>query len=183
MVVALPLSLVVCLLARPILTQVSGHEFGPAATSLAILVWCSPLAAFNSVITAVLRAARREDWLTRASAAGVVMNVGLNLWAIPTFGIGGAAAVTVGTEIVISAVLGGLAIRGGIVPLPRLPYIGLGAALGLLAAVAVLARGALPLAILVAAALLAFALVALAGRVVGRRDLDLVRGALASRRS
>jgi hypothetical protein len=91
--------------------------------------------------------------------------------------------VTVGTEIVISAVLGGLAIRGGIVPLPRLPYIGLGAALGLLAAVAVLARGALPLAILVAAALLAFALVALAGRVVGRRDLDLVRGALASRRS
>jgi O-antigen/teichoic acid export membrane protein len=182
MVVALPLSLVVCLLSSPILVQISGAEFGPAATSLAILVWCSPLAAFNSVITAVLRAARREDWLTRASAAGVVMNVGLNLWAIPTFGIGGAAAVTVSTEIVISAVLGGLAIRGGIVPVPRLPYAGLTLALGLLAAVALTGRGVLPLAVLVAAALAAFAVVALVARVVGRRDIELVRGALASRR-
>jgi len=181
LVVALPLSLVVCLLGRPIIVQVSGPEYAPAATSLAILAWTGPLAAFNSLITAVLRAARREDWLTRASAAGVVMNVGLNLWAIPTFGIGGAAAATVGTEVVISAILGGLALRGHIVPWPRLPYLGLVGALGVLAIVAVLGR-ALPLVVCAAAALAAYAAAALLTRVVGRRDLELLRGAVASRR-
>jgi O-antigen/teichoic acid export membrane protein len=148
---------------------------------MAILAWTGPLAAFNSLITAVLRAARREDYLTKASAVGVVINVGVNLWAIPTFGIAGAAATTVATEIVISAVLGGLAIRAGIVPWPRLPYLGLAVALGLLALIAVVGRE-LPLVLCVAAALGAYAVSALLTRVVGRRDLDLLRSAVAARR-
>lgn len=175
LVISLPFSLVVSLLGRPIMQKVFGGEFGAGGTALAIVVWCSPLVAFNTVLTGAVRGARRETWLTVTAVIGAVVNVGLNLWVIPEFGIGGAAATTVGTELLVCAVLGELARRRGVVPLPRLPYGRLLLSLLALAGAAVAARG-LPVAGSVALALTAYALVIVATGVVGRSDLALVRG-------
>lgn len=180
MAVALPLSLVTTLLGQRIMSEVFGPEFTAAGTAVAILVWASPLAAFNTIVTAVLRAAHREDWLIRSSLLGVVLNVGLNLWAIPAYGIDGAAAITIGTEALVTIVLGGLAVRHGIVPLPRVPYKGFLVSLGALAAVALLA-GILPLPLLIAAALVSYGAALVLTRVVGADDLQLLRRAVAVR--
>lgn len=182
LVIAFPLSLVVSLLGTRIMEQVFGPEFGAGGTALAIVIWAGPLAGFNTIIAGVLRGARREAWLTSTAALGVVLNVGLNLWAIPAFGISGAAATTVGTEVVVSLVLGVLAVRNGVVPVPRGPYGRLSVALAALAAV-VLGAGSLPLAFTIPVALAAYAAIALLTRVVRRTDLDLVGQVLASRRS
>lgn len=182
LVIASPLSLLVSLLATPIMKQVFGSQFAPGGTALAIVIWAGPLAGFNTIIAGVLRGARREAWLTTTAALGVVLNVGLNLWAIPVFGISGAAATTVGTEVLIALVLGVLAVRNRVVPVPRIPYLGLGLALAALAGVA-LGSGGLPLILTILASLAAYAVVAVLARLVRRSDLDLVGRVVVSRKS
>ncbi len=167
LVIAFPLSLLVSLLATPIMKQVFGPEFARGGAALAIVIWAGPLAGFNTIIAGVLRGARREAWLTSTAALGVLLNVGLNLWAIPVYGIAGAAATTVGTEILIALTLAALAIRNRVVPVPRGPYLGLALALAALAGVALGTRG-LPLILTIPASLAVYAAVAILARVVSR---------------
>jgi PST family polysaccharide transporter len=172
--VALPLSLSICLLSAPILERLFGPQFAPAATALAILIWSGPLAAFNFLVGRAFRGAGRERLLIRTSAAGVVVNVGLNLWAIGAFGIEGAAAVTVATEVMIATGMGWLAVAGGVVAAPRLPLSRLAFAGGALALVAAaLSEAAVELAL--TGALAAFGAVAVATRLVTPRDVALLR--------
>jgi len=182
LVIAFPLSLLVSLLATPIMKQVFGPEFARGGAALAIVIWAGPLAGFNTIIAGVLRGARREAWLTSTAALGVLLNVGLNLWAIPVYGIAGAAATTVGTEILIALTLAALAIRNRVVPVPRGPYLGLALALAALAGVALGTRG-LPLILTIPASLAVYAAVAILARVVGRSDLELAGRVVASRKS
>lgn len=175
LLIALPLSLAMTLLAGPVIRLFFGGPFHPAAAVLAILVWSSPLAALNTIAFGALRGAGEDRWLTSVSTAGAVMNVGLNLWAIPTFGIDGAAGVTVATETAVLATLTGLAIARGLLPWPRLPYVRLLLALAALAG-AVIACDGLPVAVPAAAGLLAFALTAVATRILGPDDLEGLRG-------
>ena len=174
LLVALPLALVTAVLAEQIIGRFFGGDFDPAVSALAILVGAIPLAALNVVVGSALRGAGHERWLTVVSGVGAALNVALNLWAIPTFGIDGAAVVTVATELAVVLGLTGLAVRGGIAPVPRVPLVRLALALFALAAVAALARPAGP-ELAATAALAVYLAVVVATRVVGRRDLARMR--------
>ena len=181
LLVSLPLALVTTLLARPILTFAFGSKFGPAATALAILVWSSPIWSVNMTSGAVLRAAGRERWLAWATGVGLTLNVGLNLWAIPEFGIAGASAVTVATEFGVLLIQGWLVISRGIVGTPRLPLVRLLAALLALSAVTI-AAAQLPVVLAGALGLSAYVIVILATGTLDATELRAL-GALASRSS
>jgi len=176
LLVALPLSLTVCLLAGPVIHRAYGAEFAPAADSLAVLAWASPLAALASLASVALRGAGRERWLVTVSAAAVVVNVGGNLVLIPTVGIIGAAAMTVVTEVLVTAGLVALGVRHGVLPLPRPPLVRLALAAGALAAVALALRNA-PVELAAGGALAAFAVAAGVTRLVGASDVAALRQA------
>lgn len=180
LVVSLPLALVLCLLAGPIISRVFGAEFDRSVPVLEILAWACPLAGINVVAAAVMRASGREGWLFVVSAAGALFNVGVNVWAIPAIGIEGAAVVTVSTELGVFVGLTAIAARYDIVPVPRLPYWRLAGGLAALAAVALLARS-LPVEVAVVGALSAYAVVCLRTGVVRAADLSVLRAAVARR--
>ncbi|MDQ2806706.1 MAG: oligosaccharide flippase family protein [Chloroflexota bacterium] len=78
------------------------HAFLPySAWALAILMLYLPLSFINGVTQYVLIALGRQSRLTWAIGATAIFNLAVNLWAVPTFGIYGAAAVTVLSEIVL----------------------------------------------------------------------------------
>jgi O-antigen/teichoic acid export membrane protein len=176
LLVSLPLSLVACVLARPIVVRLFGAGFSAAAPALSILVWSSPLWAVNMALTGALRGAGREAWLWSVTGAGAVVNVGLNLWAVPALGIEGAAAVTVATEATVLAALWGLALRRGILPWPRLPHWQLALALASLGGVALVTR-TLPVEVSAPTSLAAYVVTLAATGVLTRDDVDGVRAA------
>jgi O-antigen/teichoic acid export membrane protein len=65
-----------------------------------------------------------------------MVNVGVNLWSIPTFGITGAAWTTLATEALNVALLLWFVISRGLVPPPRLPAVRIGLAATGLAGIA-----------------------------------------------
>lgn len=181
LLISLPLSLAVSVLAAPVIGRFFGPGFGPAGDALAILVWSSPLAALNSVVFGALLAAGRDSLLTRVSIGGALGNVALNLWAIPAYGIEGAAAVTVGTEVVILLAQTLPAIVSGLLPFPRLPYARLGLSLAVLASVALLLRDQ-TVEVALFGSLVAYALTLAVTRVLHSSDVAAAR-ALMPRRS
>lgn len=180
LLIGLPLALIATIFSTGLLRLPYGRSFTGGSEALAILVWASPLGVVNSVVAGALYAARQEGWPATVAIVGVVLNVGLNLWAIPQFGITGAAAITIATESAVLLLQIGYVIRRGIAPLPRLPYARIGIALLALALVAVGSR-TLGFVAAGALALTAYALAVLASGAVDRRELRL--GVLRLRRS
>jgi O-antigen/teichoic acid export membrane protein len=174
LVLSLPLALVTSILAGEIMRLLFGESFRSAAPALAVLVWSSPVWAVNMTIAGVLRGAGRERWLVVTTGVGAVVNLGLNFWAIPAFGIDGAAAVTVATELSVLLIQGWLIVSRDVAPFPRLPYGRLGLALLALAAVAVGSRG-LEVVAAAAAALVAYAVVVVATGAVRPAELQALR--------
>ena len=76
--------------------------FEAAGPLLRVLVWTLPILCFNSVLSAALMATGAERYLALAMLVVAILNVGLNLWAIPSYGPAGAAATTVASEIVLA---------------------------------------------------------------------------------
>lgn len=171
LLVSLPGALVTSICAAGIMHLFYGPRYLSGATALAILIWEAPLSVFNAIVAAVLYGARRELWPTVAAGAGVVVNLGLNLWTIPAFGIAGAAATTVATEVAVLTVQTLYVFRAGIAPAPRLPYLRMALALGVLAAIAS-ALHTLPVVVSVSAALVAYVAVVLLTRVIERSELQ-----------
>lgn len=178
---SLPAALVTSFFASGVLELFYGSKFNSGATALAILVWFAPVSVFNAIVAAVLYAARRELWPTVASGIGVVVNLGVNLWAIPAYGIKGAAAVTVATELVVLFIQLWFIAGAGIAPRLRLPYARIALALLVLAGVAVALRHA-PVVLGVSAALVGYVIAAVATGVVDRNELRQLR-LLTARRS
>jgi O-antigen/teichoic acid export membrane protein len=90
----------------PLLIQLvtfgKGAIFLPySAWALQILILFLPFSFINGLTQYVLIALDRQRWLTGAFMAAAVFNVGVNLLVIPVFGIYGAAAVTILSELVL----------------------------------------------------------------------------------
>ena len=98
-----PVSATVWLVAPDMMRLLFPPEYAAGAGALAILssaivfVFC----AYPHVM--LLLAAGEQRLMMRISVAGAVLNVLTNLWAIPRFGIEGAAGVTVATEAFVLA--------------------------------------------------------------------------------
>lgn len=98
LLVALPLSLGLVVLAGPLVTLVAGDGFEDAVTPLRILAPALVFTFVNAVFAGVLIALNRQRALIVVSLAGLTLNVLANLYAIPRFGYVGAAVTTVISE-------------------------------------------------------------------------------------
>jgi O-antigen/teichoic acid export membrane protein len=87
---ALPMAAGVSLLAEPILELIFGPSFLPAAPLLRVMIWAivpAFLLVPNARLMLVHNRQQQLGWLTGLSMA---LNIGLNLWLIPRYGIVGA---------------------------------------------------------------------------------------------
>jgi O-antigen/teichoic acid export membrane protein len=98
LLVALPLSLGLVVLAEPLVHLVAGDGFEDAVVPLRILAPALVFTFVNAVFASVLIALNRQRALILVSLAGVTLNVLANLYAIPRFGYVGAAVTTVISE-------------------------------------------------------------------------------------
>jgi len=97
--VALPIAILVTVLATPLIRILGGAAFLPdSATALTLLIWSIPVGFVNSVTQYVLIAVGQQRFLTRAFVIGVTFNIVANLIMIPRYGFAGAAVVTILSE-------------------------------------------------------------------------------------
>jgi O-antigen/teichoic acid export membrane protein len=96
----LPLALGATLLAEPLLRLLYGAEYAPAAQALRIIAWDAPLLMFTSFCGNLTTVTGAERAAARIYGINALANIALNAVAIPAFGIQGAAAVTVATDLI-----------------------------------------------------------------------------------
>lgn len=157
MAFVIPLAVGGMLLARPLITLAFGADYAPAGTVLAVLIWTFPLLLMRSVHQAALIAADARGDVLRTTAWAAGLNVALNLIVVPLIGMVGAAATTLGTEVLRLGLALGYARKAGY----RLPapvrFLRVGAASLLMGAI-VLALSELPIWALVPCGALAYVL-------------------------
>ena len=103
--VALPMAVGGALAAEPIIRLVYGPEFSPAVVPFQILVWSIVTVYANAAFAFLLLARGGDRRYLMAVSAGAVMNVGLNLVAIPLAGMMGAAVTTIASELTVLGLL------------------------------------------------------------------------------
>ncbi|MBE2234202.1 MAG: flippase [Anaerolinea sp.] len=100
--VALPIAILVTVLATPLIRILGGAAFLPdSANALTLLIWSIPMGFINSVTQYVLIAVGQQRFLTRAFLIGVTFNVTANLVLIPRYGFAGAAVATILSEWIL----------------------------------------------------------------------------------
>lgn len=80
--------------------------YSPAAGALRILIWSFPFLSANMLLYGALISMDAQRFVSLVLGSAVVLNVGLNLFLIPAYGINGAAVGTVIPEIVILVAYG-----------------------------------------------------------------------------
>jgi O-antigen/teichoic acid export membrane protein len=101
LLLSLPIAIFVSLNAHAIVLLLYGERFIEAALPMAFLAWVVPLMFLSEFLGYVAIVVDRETLAARANWLSSVVNVAANLVFIPFFGIVAAAAVTVGTELVL----------------------------------------------------------------------------------
>lgn len=95
---ALPLGVGATVLARPLILAIFGPEYEASAPALQLLVWSAVLAFAGANYGYGLVACGRQKILAWSAAVGASINVLLNFWLIPRYGIPGACAATVASQ-------------------------------------------------------------------------------------
>jgi O-antigen/teichoic acid export membrane protein len=86
-------------LAAPLLISLYGDDFTPSIAVLQILGWALLPALLRAALTLYAYAQGRESFANGVTALMLALQVVLDVWLIPTYGAFGAAAVTLGVEI------------------------------------------------------------------------------------
>ncbi len=104
LLVACPMAVGLGLLAQPILVLLTGGDSGLADSTrvLQIVAFILPLFYLNGIGQEFLYAAHRNAFVVWTYLAAAVVSVGLNLWAIPAYGVVGLAWVAVIANGVVS---------------------------------------------------------------------------------
>jgi len=149
MLVALPTSVAITLLARPMVWLLSGRAYLPfGAVALRILVWSILFGWINSLTNYVLIALDRQRYVVQASAARVVFALLANVALVPRFGYAASAWIIIGGELILN-VLFAVELRRSLGPMAWGDVIGrpMLAGLGMAAVGWVVARYSVPLAL------------------------------------
>jgi len=175
LLLAVPLAAALGVLAEPVVRLVAPEGFDDAIVPLRVLSVAIVVAFANTIFASLLLGLNRQRALLVVSAAGVALNVALNLYFIPTWSYTGAAITTVISECFGFAAVFALARRSyaftlSIDFLARLTA----ASLVMAGILALVAREQVWVGALVGGA--AFMLTAFALRVVTRSDLRIVFG-------
>ena len=99
-ILSLPLSIGGMILAFPLTRFLYGDPFLPSAIGLQILIWDVPLLMFNSFCGNITTVVMEERSAARIYTINAIANLVLNLYAIPRYGLIGAALVTVVTDFI-----------------------------------------------------------------------------------
>jgi O-antigen/teichoic acid export membrane protein len=99
---SLPLAVGGMLVATPLIGFLYTEEFMPSALALRILIWDVPFLMFASYCGNMTTVVAEEKSAARVYVISAIVNVVLNLIAIPRLGFLGASYVTVATDVVIS---------------------------------------------------------------------------------
>lgn len=97
--------------AEPLLVFLGGEEYRPSALPFLIMAPLIPLRFLNNGFGMALTALNRQDDRTRGVFVAAVVNVAVNIVALPRYGAVGAAAVTLGCEVLLLAWLA-VCVRG-----------------------------------------------------------------------
>ncbi len=95
---ALPMALIVTLLAQPIIQLIFGSEFSGSVIALQILIWASAIMYVTMVLGSAIITANRQMVSFKLTIVAVLLNIILNYIVIPTYSYIGASATTVATE-------------------------------------------------------------------------------------
>ena len=101
LLVALPVSVGMTLISDQLILTFFGPDFAPSILALQVLIWFLPFSYVNGVTQYVLIAAGRQRFITVAFLIGTAFNIVSNLVLIPRYGLLGAAATTVLSELVL----------------------------------------------------------------------------------
>lgn len=101
----LVLAMLIAWLSTPLVGVLYGSDFLSAARVLGVLIFSIPVTYVSVMSTRyLLRRGEHKEILLR-QLTGVIVNIGLNVWLIPVFGILGAAITTLCTDLVIAFAL------------------------------------------------------------------------------
>ena len=115
---AIPVAVGGFLVAPRVIDLVFGAAYLEAALPLQILLWSIPVALIRNVSQGALIAYQRQDQLMLTATWAAGTNVALNILLIPSWGLAGAAAATLLTEVLRTTLAAGYARRLGL-PLSR----------------------------------------------------------------
>ncbi|MDG1482892.1 MAG: flippase [Myxococcota bacterium] len=99
--IGLPASVGGLLLAEPLMVFIGGADFSVSATPFMIMAPLLPLRFLNNGFATTLSALNRQGDRTRGVLLAAILNLIANLLIIPAHGAAGAAATTLGTEIML----------------------------------------------------------------------------------
>jgi O-antigen/teichoic acid export membrane protein len=97
---AVPIGVCGTFLATPIIGTLFGAEYSESVPAFRVLTWAAVLVILRGTFRQALNAAERQDLDLWCAGIATGLNVLLNLVLIPRFGIVGAAAATVASEVV-----------------------------------------------------------------------------------
>ncbi len=104
--VSIPAAVGGMLVAEPLLVFLGGEAFSVSALSFVVMAPLLPLRFLNNSFGMTLSTLDRQSDRTRGVALAAVVNLATNLLVIPTYGAVGAAATTLGTEVLLMAWFG-----------------------------------------------------------------------------
>jgi O-antigen/teichoic acid export membrane protein len=99
-IISMPIAFGGTLVAFPLIRFLYTDQFLPSALALQILIWDVPLLMFNAFCGNMTTIVSEEKAAARIYGLNAAANILLNLYAIPRFGLVGAALVTVVTDLV-----------------------------------------------------------------------------------
>ena len=95
---ALPMALIVTLLAGPIVNLIFGSEFSGSIIALQILIWAAAVMYLGMAVGTTIVAANKQMLSLKLTIVSAIFNIILNIIVIPKYGYIGASATTVATE-------------------------------------------------------------------------------------
>jgi O-antigen/teichoic acid export membrane protein len=107
MTLALPIAVLISMLATPLCTWLFGDRFWPTADALRILIWYTSLAMVSNIFSQGLVVQNRQKRLTAFRTAGLVLAVTLNLVLLPRLGVTGAALAALISEAFVFVLMVG----------------------------------------------------------------------------
>lgn len=96
--VGLPIAVGGALVSHPLINLLYGNKYAGTGYVLPILIWVLPVLLITAMCGAITSVLHREKATARINFLNACFNIALNLWAIPRYGLFGAAVMTVATE-------------------------------------------------------------------------------------
>ncbi len=104
LLISLSLSTLLFLFSDDLIMLIYGNEYIIGAKALRILVWSTGLIFITLIFTNTTRATDRQRFTAKIVMIGTVINIGLNILLMPRYGVVGAAATTLITELFVFTV-------------------------------------------------------------------------------